>query len=136
MTLLSCGGVFFHPGGLLGARLDPLYGSGSNQGVTGYSNSLLEAAVDPRYSADLFASVGLSAQFGSFERQFGDFTKMRVRLDLGAVTALKSAISSRLKDSSSHGELGDPSNDREHTTLALSLQQQVPIVLLLSVQRV
>lgn len=115
-------------GGLLGARFDPLFGNNGSQpgmdleqGVDGSPPQ----AVGSRYSADLFASVGLNAQFGLFERRFFDFTKMGVRLDLGAVSALQSAITAKFKDPSSLGEPGDASNDQGHPTLALSFQQQV-----------
>ncbi|KAG0625143.1 hypothetical protein M758_2G031100 [Ceratodon purpureus] len=115
-------------GGLLGARLDPLFGNNESQPLMDLEqgvNGSPPQAVGPRYSADLFASVGLNAQFGLFERRFCDFTKLRVRLDLGAVTALQSAISLKFKNPSSRGDPGDASNDFGHPTLATSFQQQV-----------
>jgi hypothetical protein len=123
---------FFYSGGLLGARFDPLFGnSGSQPGMDleqGVNGSPPQA-VGSRYSADLFASVGLNAQLGLFERRFFDFTKMGVRLDLGAVSALQSAITAKFKNPSPLGEPGDASNDQGHPTLALSFQQQVLVIL-------
>lgn len=126
---------FLRPGGLVGAKLDPLFGNNESHPVMDLEQGVHESLprpVGPRYAADLFASVGLNAQFGLFERHFCDFTKIGVRLDLGAVTALQSTISSKSKDPSTQGELGDASNDLGHPTLAMSLQQQVLILILLS----
>lgn len=124
---------FFHSGGLLGARLDPLFRNNESQPLMDLEQSVNGSppqAVGPSYSADLFASVGFNAQFGLFERNFCDFIKVGVRLDLGAVTALQSAISSKLKDPSSLGEPEGAINDHGHPTLAMSFQQQVLLLML------
>lgn len=118
---------------MLSATLDPPFGRKVSrllvdpfQEVTGANNQPATLVFsDPRFSTDLFASAGLNAQFGLFERRFFDFTKVGVRLDLGAVSAVKSTISSKSQIPSFHGEPGDTSNERGHPTLALSLQQQV-----------
>lgn len=129
--VLSCS-VFYRAGGLACATMDPMFGRKVSrllvdpfQGPSGSSNqSVTVAFSDPRYSTDLFASAGLNAQFGQFEKRFLDFTKVGVRLDLGAVSAMKATLSKR-QIPSSPGELGDAINERGHPTLALSLQQQV-----------
>lgn len=115
-----------HSGGLLSSRLDPLYGITQSLDPTGADNS---PPIGRRHSADLFASVGLNAQFGRFKRNFWDFTKMGIRLDIGAVSALKLH---KMQDvsPSSNGESGDIGDERGHPTLALELQQQVLFVLL------
>lgn len=122
-------------GGLLGAQMEPLFGRNTSRplmdpynGFTdsnGSSQSIPRDSSDPRYFTDMFASVGLNAQFGQFERRFLDFTKLGVRLDVGAASALKSAISSKSQIPSSHGEPGGTSSKPGCPTLALSLQQQV-----------
>lgn len=115
---ISLSGVL---GGLLSSRLDPLYGITQSLDPTGADNS---PPIGRRHSADLFASVGLNAQFGRFKRNFWDFTKMGIRLDIGAVSALKLH---KMQDvsPSSNGESGDIGDERGHPTLALELQQQV-----------
>ena len=133
--MLSCGEFLYHAGGLLSATLDPQFGRKVSrllvnpfQGLTGTnSQSAALAFSDPRFSTDLFASAGLNAQFGLFERRFFDFTKLGVRLDLGAASTINSStFSSKLQIPSPHGgEPGDSINERGHPTLALSLQQQV-----------
>lgn len=60
-------------------------------------------------SADAFASVGISVQLGRFQKPFLDFSKLSVRLDLGAASDLKNLQRSDLTSS----------------TLEVTLQQQV-----------
>ena len=113
--------------------MDPLYGGAKSSrslmdpyngfiGTDGSNQSRPLDSSNPWYSTDMFASVGFNAQFGQFERRFLDFTKLGVRLDVGAASALMSAISSESRESSSQ-EL--PTCERGRPTLAVCLQQQV-----------
>lgn len=106
-------------GGLLSASLKPQFGTSQDQGVSNSGNVQPQALSNRPTSADLFASLGLSAQFGLFQRPVFDFTKVGVRIDLGTASAV--AEKTKL--------FGYPIlNKRDeggHPTLVLSLQQQV-----------
>lgn len=125
--------IIYHAGGLLSATMDPVFGRKVSrvfvdpfQDPAGTENRAATLVMsDPRYSTDLFASAGINAQFGHFERRFLDFTKVGVRLDIGAVSAMKNTLAPKLHFLSKLGEPGDTNNEHGHPTLALSLRQQV-----------
>lgn len=69
----------------------------------------------PIVSADAFASVGLSAQLGHFQRWFLDFSKLDACINVGSAAALVAAASN-----SENGNKGS-----HIPTLEVTLQQQV-----------
>lgn len=111
--------LWFLTGGLLSASLKPQFGATQDQSVGNFGNAQPQALSNCPTSADLFASLGLSAQFGLFQRPVFDYTKVGVRIDLGT----PSAVAEKAK------LFGYPIlNKRDeggHPTLVLSLQQQV-----------
>ncbi|GBG69050.1 hypothetical protein CBR_g3748 [Chara braunii] len=89
---ITIGGIV---GGLVSMRL---WAVDSAQAVLGrpvHKLQLVPASLAPlagnRVSADLFASLGATAQFGSFERPFLDHTSVGFRVDMGAATAFAAA---------------------------------------------
>lgn len=115
---LSISGIV---GGLVSASLEPKfenYGFRSTvryQALEDSDQQELKPEISQPVSADLFASLGLSAQLGLFQRPVLDFTKLDVRVDLGAAAA---TMSSRSATAHQRDENGFPS-------LVVSLQQQV-----------
>jgi hypothetical protein len=111
-------------GGLVSASLEPKfenYGFRSTvryQALEDSDQQELKPEISQPVSADLFASLGLSAQLGLFQRPVLDFTKLDVRVDLGAAAA---TMSSRSATAHQRDANGFPS-------LVVSLQQQVPSV--------
>eukprot|EP00850_Spirogloea_muscicola_P007199 SM000036S13243 [mRNA] locus=s36:87267:89266:+ [translate_table: standard] len=76
-------------------------------------------------AADLFSSLGVTAQLGLFKRQFLDHTSASLRLDLGAASAFAAAAAS--SPIGRHYTASNAATDPQKgcPTLALSVQQQV-----------
>ena len=119
LASMLCLMLWFSTGGLLSASLKPQFGASQDQGVGNSGNVQPQALSNRPTSADLFASLGLSAQFGLFQRPVFDYTKVGVRIDLGTASAV--AEKAKL--------FGYPilnkRDEGSHPTLVLSLQQQV-----------
>ncbi|KAH9320780.1 hypothetical protein KI387_015419, partial [Taxus chinensis] len=78
------------------------------------------------FSADLFASLGCTAQLGKFKKPFLDLTRLEGRLDIGTASAFATGATQLLRKfyrSSSSDVQGR--NALSHPSLAVMLQQQI-----------
>lgn len=105
-------------GGLMCAQLHSEGGETDGSSTPARNNSPV--------SADIFTSVGVTAQFGLFQRLLLDHTKLGVRLDIGAASSLKGLTRGRHSESTEHhSDNLDFTVNEVLPDVSLSLQQQV-----------
>ncbi|KAL3702148.1 hypothetical protein R1sor_020170 [Riccia sorocarpa] len=114
-------------GGLLCANLKKHVDDISSEPSTPPSTGAAALSLGPNggpLTADMFVSLGVSAQYGLFQRPFLDHTKLSARLDIGAASSLLAATR--------HQENTPPARDTINghvdkglPTVSLSLQQQL-----------
>lgn len=88
----------------------------------------------PSFSADLFSSLGCTAQYGKFKKPLLDLTKLESRLDIGSSSAFAAAAKQLLETEDINGslfatdasELGlQGRSETIYPSLAIMLQQQI-----------
>ncbi|KAL2650334.1 hypothetical protein R1flu_018462 [Riccia fluitans] len=114
-------------GGLLCANLkknaDDISSEPSTPRSTGAATLSLGPNAGP-LTADMFVSLGISAQYGLFQRPFLDHTKLSARLDVGAASSLLAATRHQENTAPSRETINNYI-DKGLPTVALSLQQQL-----------
>lgn len=99
--------------------------------------SLQASRIRPPFSADLFTSLGCTAQYGKFQRPLLDLTKLESRLDIGSSSAFAAAakqLRDMLETEDINGSLFDTDasarglqgrSETIYPSLAIMLQQQI-----------
>eukprot|EP00252_Welwitschia_mirabilis_P006481 TRINITY_DN17370_c0_g2_i1.p1 TRINITY_DN17370_c0_g2~~TRINITY_DN17370_c0_g2_i1.p1 ORF type:complete len:471 (+),score=87.26 TRINITY_DN17370_c0_g2_i1:217-1629(+) len=123
--------------GLIGASFDALFGSHAS--IMGLKQllirqpsqtissdaSLKDGIKRPRFSADLFASVGCSMQLGNFQKTFFDLTKVETRFEIGMPSKLVIGVSKGLNNFFKLAADVQDKNESLRSSVVFMLQQQV-----------